>query len=214
MSVFNALKKCIGENNFNEFKKLLEENPSSVHETDVDQWTLLHFAIALQCTKFTEILLKHGADIYAKTKEGNTCLHIAIIHHVPLDLLLCLQHVDTRGLDLLNSQDKTPLHISLIYRSRIVTDILLNAGARVSLVQDHYKNTKSFKHFLSKRYKTQSSALVVLGILRFRCKPVVCRDMRNEIGKRIWETRMDEKWSPQEGLVESNLESSKKKNKQ
>lgn len=215
MSVFKTFKKCIGENNFNEFKKLLEENPNCVFEKELyDQITLLHFAISSKNVQMVQLLLKYGADIYAETRFTKmTCLHYAALHQTVM-LKICLQHVDARGVDMFNYADQTPLYLAMYYNKTQSIDMLLNAGACASLVSRIGINSHIFKHLLSKRHRTQSSALVVLGILRFRCKPVVCRDMRNEIGKRIWETRMDEKWATKEGLRDSSLESSKKKNKQ
>jgi ankyrin repeat protein len=212
--IYMNLKDYMNCNNFNEFKKLLEENPGSVYETDVDQWTLLHYAIVYNSERFVELLLKHGSDIYARTRLSNSVLHFVVRGLPATMVLLCLKYVDSRGIDMLNFEGNTPLRTSMDYFNPVVVDILLNLGARLLLVSPHKKNTGPVRYFLSKRHKTQSSALVVLGILRFRCNPVVCRDMRNEIGKRIWETRMDEKWETKEGLEDSDLELRIKKSKQ
>ena len=215
MSVFNALNRCIDENDFNGFKKLLEENPSCVYEKKEhhDQETLLHLAILANNVKITELLFKYGADLYTETLVSKmTGLHYAAFTECTI-LQKCLQHVDARGVNIAKNHSLTPLDHAIMCKKTHSIDMLLNAGARVSLVLSIAHYDKSFKHLLSKRHRTQSSAMVVLGILRFRRKPVVCRDMRNEIGKRIWETRMDEKWATKEGLRDSSLESSKKKPK-
>ena len=215
MSVFNTLHRCIDENDFNGFKKLLEENPSCALEKEHDdEDTLLHIAILKKDVKIVELLLKYGADIYAKTSISKmTCLHYAAFTECTI-LQKCLQHVDARGVNIVENDSLTPLDLAIMCKKTHSIDMLLNSGACVSLVLSIAKNEKIFERLLSKRYKTQSSALVVLGILRFRRNPVVCKDMRNEIGKRIWETRMDEKWSPPKGLRDSDLEFRIKKSKQ
>ena len=110
---------------------LLLEHGADINVGDHAGMMPLHLAAAVGWRSVAELLMKHGAETTAEDKTGHTPLDLAMINNrgTVIDLLLPL--VDP------NAQDQngmTPLHYAVKYGRREAVKLLLDKGARVTMV--------------------------------------------------------------------------------
>ena len=76
-------------------------------------------------------MVKHGADVSAVNKDGNMAFHVAAEH----GLTSCIPKLLNRraGINVLNYQLDTPLHIALYNRQNDFARILFKIGAQTSV---------------------------------------------------------------------------------
>jgi ankyrin repeat protein len=79
-----------------------------------------------------ELLLDHGAEINAKTDDGNTPLHVALPHPAVVRLLL-ERRADVNAV---NGRDRTPLHEAAQEGHLQAAKLLLDNGADVDVKDD------------------------------------------------------------------------------
>ena len=82
--IFSKTKHCgscfhlAAENeHFKICKALLQKHNFDIHATDDSSWTALHSAAWSGDLKFLQYLIENGRDIFSKTKDGRSCLHLA-----------------------------------------------------------------------------------------------------------------------------------------
>lgn len=115
--------------------RTLIDRAVDVRKSDHNDWTLLHHAVWLDSIESIEILIQRGADVKAKTRMGNTVLHLAQSAEAVGVLV-------GRGADIdaLNCKDETPLisacNNGLVY----VVQELVNRWTNLT-PQDHHQRT-------------------------------------------------------------------------
>lgn len=175
---------------------LVSNHPDCIHETYNNLWTPLHTCIERKNINAAQFLINCKANIYAKTAFGNTPVHFALNANLSLNYFLVL---------LKNAEREKCgqfLAESIGAGRYDVVDILLELGVKLSDVSEYFTfNNVKFESFMNKRKVSKRAILVTMGVLKRRLS--VCKDMANEIGKKIWETRMDEKWTEERGAKKS-----------
>ncbi|XP_065081217.1 ankyrin repeat domain-containing protein 49 [Ochlerotatus camptorhynchus] len=111
-----------GENKLEVLEEVIGKKPSIVNVIDSDGYTPLHKACYNNNVEMAKLLLRHGANLEARTELGWTPLHSACKWNNAECVALLLQH----GADInAHSQgDQTPLHITATVsncRSTLVT---------------------------------------------------------------------------------------------
>lgn len=86
-------------------KKILEENPSIIHEKDELGFTVAHFAAGSDNKELVEFILNKDIDINVKNKYGSTPLHIAIYPEIAQMLIDHGANVNE-----VDNEEETPLH--------------------------------------------------------------------------------------------------------
>ena len=115
----------------------LIEAPESIHASDLDGWTPLHWAS--RCGKYRAMctLLEHGADPHqGTTNEKRNALHLAAQSNSARCVQILLQYrrgnliLDIDGLD---SYGNTPLRLSACHNCAATTAILRQQGANLNI---------------------------------------------------------------------------------
>lgn len=133
-----------GENKLEVLEEVIAKKPSIVNVTDSDGYTPLHKACYNNNVEMVKLLLRHGANLEARTELGWTPLHSACKWNNAECVALLLQH----GADInAHSQgDQTPLHITatvsncrstlvtLLMDDRIMPDLLNNSGETAAAI--------------------------------------------------------------------------------
>ena len=73
-----------------------------------------------------ELLLRHGADVNAKTNKGVTPLHIAVLSNIEIIEMLIRYGADVNAVD---GEGNTPLHYAFLDPCVEVVKLLLEKGA-------------------------------------------------------------------------------------
>lgn len=117
-------------------RRLLEEQPDAVHDISHDGWTPLHLAAHFGHGEAVELLLAHGADLHARSRNElhNTALNAAVFgrRHEVVRLLL------DRGADP-NVRQRggwTPLHRAAFLGDGAMVELLLQRGAAAEAQTD------------------------------------------------------------------------------
>ncbi|MEG9862748.1 MAG: ankyrin repeat domain-containing protein [Parvularculales bacterium] len=116
-----------------------------------------------------EVLLKHEADIEARSKNGYTPLHIALLHFTPLEMVkLLLNHgANPEARHSTSSFDRTALHIAVAHRRNPkVIMALLDNGADI----------EAKDNFLGETPLYQAVAPAVVRVLLERGADIHARD--------------------------------------
>ncbi|SPJ73383.1 uncharacterized protein FTOL_03113 [Fusarium torulosum] len=102
---------------------------------DSNNWTLLHHAVWFDFTESVELLIERGADVEAKTRMGNTALHLAQSAEA-VETLVKME----ANLDALNCKGETPLISACVNGLVDVPEQLVDEGTTLT-PQDNHKRT-------------------------------------------------------------------------
>jgi ankyrin repeat protein len=94
------------------------DTKADINSSGLEQRTALHWAVYENKTEIAKILLKHGANVEAKTNKNRTPLHIACIlgqAEISLILLQTGASVDAQDKD-----NNTPFHYAAYYSKLII----------------------------------------------------------------------------------------------
>ncbi len=108
---------------------LLDTDPEVVAAYSADGWTALHLAGHFGQASAATLLLDHGADLAARSRNrnGNTALHAALAGRESETAYLLIE----RGADIAaaDSQEWTPLHLAAHSGDLLGVEMLLERGA-------------------------------------------------------------------------------------
>src|SRR5438045_2822304 len=93
-------------------ERLARESPATVNGYSADGWTPLHLAAFFGHAKIVELLLAHGADVTARSKNpnANTPLHAALAANQKMAAGLLIGH--GADLDAADAGGWRPLHLA------------------------------------------------------------------------------------------------------
>lgn len=138
--------------NIKKAKTVIEANPDLVNLTDEDGRTLLHFAVLQHNKDMVTLLLENKAKVDAKTKEGWTPLHVAIVFgfgsatEIAEILLAHNADVNAKNKD---QNDDTPLHlaVALFTNTKIEIETVKLLLSKKADVNAKNKNGQTPLHF-------------------------------------------------------------------
>jgi uncharacterized protein len=113
-------------------ERLIEEDGAAINTYSTDGWTPLHLAAFFGHTKIAEALLAHGADVAARSRNGNgnTALHAALAgNHKFVAGLLVGSGADVDAPD---AAGWRPLHLAAANNNLDAIRALIAQGADVS----------------------------------------------------------------------------------
>lgn len=122
--------QTVSYGNLDKVKEMIASNPSIVNSQDELGFSVLHNLMCEEQFELLEYLIKKGADVNLKNKEGLSPIHLACYSE---NIRILLES----GADI-QSQDKqgdTPLH-SLVKEGKEKIDVieyLIKAGAKIDL---------------------------------------------------------------------------------
>lgn len=128
MTIFDAC--AAGE--IERAERLLEQDPTSIHDYSPDGWTPLHLAAFFGHAKIAELLLSNQADVTARSRNsnGNTPLHAALAgNHKFVAGLLMGAGADVNASD---AAQWRPLHIAAANNNLDAMRTLIAQGADVA----------------------------------------------------------------------------------
>ncbi len=98
----------------------------------------LHFAAEKNFYNIIRFLVKHGANVDAADREGNTVLHVASI----FGFIEIVQTVAARteNINVYNIYGNTPLHFSIKYKQLYAMQRLLRYGADINVRSEVMKS--------------------------------------------------------------------------
>lgn len=142
---------------------------------------------AKNCVK---LLLEHKANPSGLPRNGFTPLHLAA-RNGQSECVALLIHAKA-DLDRFDVYDNmTPLAVSILREEYLCFNILLNAGAKMSLV-NIWDMPSWVYSIIANPNRIQKSVLVFMAILRKRRG--IYKDISTLLGKMIWDTRFDYVW--------------------
>ncbi|WP_265027666.1 ankyrin repeat domain-containing protein [Wolbachia endosymbiont (group B) of Chorthippus parallelus] len=186
--VFGAVKK----GNLDEVKGYLDAG-ANVNHSDLQGWTPLHHAAnrTIDDDEFVRFLVEKGANIDAKTNDGNKPLHIASSHaHINIVRFF----VDEKELDI-NDRGKdnwTPLHHAVHKDSESFAEFLIKKGANI--YAEDYNNITPLKLADGKGIKPKLLGKALIDAVRQNNVRKV-RDYIKE-GAKVDYSYEDNKWTP------------------
>src|SRR5919204_1007396 len=124
-------------------ERLMASDRSQVGAFSADGWTPLHLAAYFGHTKIAEMLLAHGADVAARSRNanGNTPLHAALAgNHKFVAGLLIGAGADVNAAD---AQGWRPLHLAAANNNLDAIRTLIAQGADVSAANGEGKTPLS-----------------------------------------------------------------------
>lgn len=194
---YGSLRLACESNDITRVQRLLDQG-AGVNEADVFKWTPIMFAAYNGNAQITKLLIDKKADIHAKSNVGKTPLMIAAAG----GSVLCVDTLIMSGSDIgaKNHTGVTALVYAIANDKRETAGRLLDWGLRDdSVILRPYW----FQTLVEQRRLVKDTILFVQALLRKRLR--VCKDMAGEIGKKIWETRNDEKWTEERGGKKSKI---------
>jgi ankyrin repeat protein len=124
----------------------LLENGASVNAKDLENKSILYFAVCTSNYNCVKVLLDHGADINAVCDNGKTVLHAAVVEMFSPDIEM-IQFLLSHGVDA-NKRDGleiTALDNAVLFnKSHLVVKILFDATAHDQLMSTDYA---TFLHY-------------------------------------------------------------------
>lgn len=154
-SVFGqSIHEAVQKGDIKTVKKLLEDNPQLVNKEN-DSRTPLHIAAMQGKKEIAELIIKKGADVNIKDKNGITPLMYASVpgnNQDIVDLLLSngaeitifeaitlgkkdlIKSLLSKGTDINieNNMGLTPLYVSIVSRKREIAELLIDNGADIN----------------------------------------------------------------------------------
>ncbi|MDG7052918.1 MAG: ankyrin repeat domain-containing protein, partial [Wolbachia endosymbiont of Alcedoecus sp.] len=97
-----------------------------------NDWTLLHFAAFSNKFDIVKFLLDKNANIKAKDVYGNTPLHVAAQYDSKLEIVKFLLDKNASGINDVNNNSSTPLHLAIQGNKPSTVKLLLNKGANIN----------------------------------------------------------------------------------
>ncbi|KAJ3094797.1 Ankyrin repeat and EF-hand domain-containing protein 1 [Phlyctochytrium bullatum] len=125
-------------------EELLNHGVDASHQMDFSEYphgkfTMLHVATYEQDEDMARLLLRHGADVNARTERSDEChwtpLHLAC-HQNNSSMIRMLVTEWKADMDARDSDHRTPLMLATSYRSREAVKTLISLGAEL-LAKDH-----------------------------------------------------------------------------
>ncbi|MCA7010493.1 ankyrin repeat domain-containing protein [Wolbachia endosymbiont of Tribolium confusum] len=98
-----------------------------------NDWTLLHFAASSNKFDIVKFLLDKNANIKAKDVYGNTPLHVAAQYDSKLEIVEFLLDKNASGINDVNNNGSTPLHVAIQGNKSSTVKFLLNKGASIQV---------------------------------------------------------------------------------
>jgi len=138
-------------------ERLIADDPAAINAFSGDGWTPLHLAAFFGHTKITELLLAHGADVAARSKNanGNRPLHAALAgNHTFAAGLLMGAGADVDSSD---AAGWRPLHIAAANNNLDAMKTLIAQGADVHAANGEGKTALSLA-----QEKNQREAVALL----------------------------------------------------
>ncbi|WP_341812896.1 ankyrin repeat domain-containing protein [Wolbachia endosymbiont (group A) of Cephus spinipes] len=111
----------------------LANRGASLDTKDNNDWTLLHFAASSNKFDIVKFLLDKNANIKAKDVYGNTPLHVAAQYDSKLEIVEFLLDKNASGINDVNNNGSTPLHVATQGNKPSTVKLLLNRGARIEV---------------------------------------------------------------------------------
>ena len=99
--------------------------------------------------------------------------------------------------DMKDKDGMTALHRALKYGMVDCTELLLDAGAKISILNMRFEQPDWFVAMVKRRSNCKSSAFALYGLLRKRWRVVnekVPLDMIRMLTRMVWDTRHGERW--------------------
>ncbi|KAI6172309.1 Ankyrin repeat domain-containing protein 26-like protein [Aphelenchoides besseyi] len=126
-------------------------NSQNVDVLEVDDWTPLHFAMAIGCTDVAVTMVNSGANLHARTRTGETPIELgAKWGHRNTMGRVCLRLNDLYGkaltqelVNVIDSKNRQPIHHAAEARHFEACDVLLMFGADPN-TKDKNGNTALF----------------------------------------------------------------------
>ncbi|GBN15854.1 85/ calcium-independent phospholipase A2 [Araneus ventricosus] len=99
--------------------------------------TPLHWS---QAPELTELLVEHGCNINAKNFQGDTALHLMVMHKRLSCTMMLLRHqADT---DIQNSEGNTPLHLAVKNGNSALVQTLIAFGSNINLLNNNHESAR------------------------------------------------------------------------
>ncbi|WP_264686539.1 ankyrin repeat domain-containing protein [Wolbachia endosymbiont (group B) of Rhopobota naevana] len=110
----------------------LANRGASLDTKDNNDWILLHFAASSNKFDIVKFLLDKNANIKAKDVYGNTPLHVAAQYDSKLEIVEFLLDKNASGINDVNNNGSTPLHLAIQGNKPSTVKLLLNKGANIN----------------------------------------------------------------------------------
>ncbi len=117
-------------------KETLIDRGAIVDQVNVNNWTALHFAVLNEHHEVVQLFMEKGnANVNAKDKNGDTCLHFAS----GLGYRRMLYELIEYGADVneVNDNGESPLHLALTYGRLSIAEMLINNGTDIDQVTNY-----------------------------------------------------------------------------
>jgi ankyrin repeat protein len=114
--------------------RMLIDGGVDIRSTDGNNWTMLHHAVWFESIEPIELLIERGADIKAKTRLGNSVLHLAWSGHAVMTMVEL-----GADLEVLNYKNETPLIYACLNEYDDAVDRLFYEGATLTPEDIHQR---------------------------------------------------------------------------